>query len=109
MQKKHIVVIALSLVTTACTKDANGVLNSAQSSMGNPKSLIYSGKGMNAFFGQALTAGKEWPRRDLTSYTRTINYDAKSSREEMAFRNGLNLGSALRVHGPAHTSSRGRA
>jgi len=85
MQKKHIVVITLSLVTTACTKDANGVLNSAQSSMGNPKSLIYSGKGMNAFFGQALTAGKEWPRRDLTSYTRTINYDAKSSREEMAF------------------------
>lgn len=85
MQKKHIVVIALSLVTTACTKDANGVLNSAQSSMGNPKSLTYSGNGMNAFFGQALTAGKEWPRRDLTSYTRTINYDAKSSREEMAF------------------------
>jgi glyoxylase-like metal-dependent hydrolase (beta-lactamase superfamily II) len=40
---------------------------------------------MNAFFGQALTAGKEWPRRDLTAYTRTINYDQKSSREEMTF------------------------
>jgi len=85
MQKKHVVLIVLGLVTSACAKDANSVLNSAQSAMGNPKSIQYSGTGMNAFFGQALTAGKEWPRRNLTSYTRTINYDQKSSREEMSF------------------------
>ena len=85
MQAKYFAVIAFVLGTTACTKDANSVLSSAQSAMGNPKSIRYSGKGMNAFFGQALTAGKEWPRRDLTSYTRTIDYDAKASREEMAF------------------------
>ena len=85
MQTKHLVVIALALVTAACTKDANSVLNSTQSAMGNPKSIQYSGTGMNAFFGQALTAGKEWPRRNLTSYTRTINYDQKSSKEEMSF------------------------
>jgi glyoxylase-like metal-dependent hydrolase (beta-lactamase superfamily II) len=85
MQKKHLGVIGLFLALTACTKDANSVLNSAQSAMGNPKSIQYSGTGMNAFFGQALTAGKEWPRRNLTSYSRAINYDAKSSREEMAF------------------------
>src|SRR6516165_9614034 len=85
MQIKNLAVIALALVMTACTKDANSVLNSAQSAIGNPKSIQYSGTGMNAFFGQALTAGKEWPRRELTSYTRTINYDAKSSREEIVF------------------------
>jgi glyoxylase-like metal-dependent hydrolase (beta-lactamase superfamily II) len=85
MQNKHFVVIALAVVTTACTKDANSVLRSAQSAMGDPKTIQYSGIGMNAFFGQALTAGKEWPRRNLTSYTRTINYDAKSSHEEMVF------------------------
>ena len=85
MQEKHLTVIALALVMTGCTKDANSVLNSAQSAIGNPKSIQYSGTGMNAFFGQALTAGKEWPRRELTSYTRTINYDAKSSREEIVF------------------------
>jgi hypothetical protein len=85
MQKKHVVLIVLGLVTSACAKDANSVLNSAQSAMGNPKSIQYSGTGMNAFFGQALTAGKEWPRRDLTGYTRAINYDQKSSKEEMSF------------------------
>ena len=72
MQEKHLPVIVLALVMTACTKDANSVLNSAQSAIGNPKSIQYSGTGMNAFFGQALTAGKEWPHRDLTSYTRKI-------------------------------------
>jgi len=85
MQTKHLVVTALCMLMTACTKDANGVLKSAQSAMGNPTSIQYSGTGMNAFFGQALSAGKEWPRRDLASYARTINYDAKSSREEMRF------------------------
>ena len=85
MRTKHFAVIALILATAACKKDVKGVLNGAQSAMGNPTSIQYSGSGMNAFFGQALTAGKEWPRRNLASYTRAINYDAKSSREEMAF------------------------
>lgn len=85
MQRKHLVVTALCVLMTACTKDANSVLNSAQNAMGNPKSIQFSATGMNAFFGQALSAGKEWPRRDLASYTRAINYDAKSSREEMTF------------------------
>src|SRR3989454_2532498 len=85
MQKKHVVLIVLGLVTSACAKDANSVLNSAQSAMGNPKSIQYSGAGMIVFCGQALAAGKEWPRRNLTSYTRTINYDQKSSKEEMSF------------------------
>ena len=85
MQTKHFLVIGVALATAACTKDAKSVLGSAQSAMGNPKSIQYSGTGMNAFFGQALTAGKEWPRRNLTAYTRTINYDQKSSREEMTF------------------------
>jgi glyoxylase-like metal-dependent hydrolase (beta-lactamase superfamily II) len=85
MQRNHLVVTALCVLMTACTKDANSVLNSAQNAMGNPKSIQFSATGMNAFFGQALSAGKEWPRRDLTSYTRAINYDAKSSREEMTF------------------------
>ena len=53
--------------------------------MGNPSSIQYSGTGMNAFFGQALTAGEAWPRRELSSYTRTINYDQRSAREELNF------------------------
>jgi len=47
--------------------------------------IRYSGTGMNAFFGQALTAGEAWPRRELSSYTRTINYDQGSASDELAF------------------------
>ena len=53
--------------------------------MGNVTSIQYSGTGMNAFFGQALTAGQEWPRRELKSFTRTINYEKKAMREELNF------------------------
>jgi glyoxylase-like metal-dependent hydrolase (beta-lactamase superfamily II) len=53
--------------------------------MGTPASIQYSGTGMNAFFGQALTAGEAWPRRDLSGYTRTINYEQRSSRDELTF------------------------
>jgi len=50
-----------------------------------PNSIQFSGTGMSAFVGQALTAGQEWPRRDLASFTRTINYAQRSSRNELGF------------------------
>ena len=53
--------------------------------MGNPNSLQYSGTGMNGFAGQALTAGQEWPRRDLSGFTRKVNYDQRSASEELNF------------------------
>ena len=86
MEKKLWLAIGLALATTACTKDANGVLRSAESAMGSLKSIQYSGTGAAPFFGQALTAGKEWPRRELTSYTRTVNYDQKSAKDELVFK-----------------------
>jgi glyoxylase-like metal-dependent hydrolase (beta-lactamase superfamily II) len=88
MQKRLWLMIGLSTTIIAVTlsaQDAATVLQNAEKAMGSVKSIQYSGTGMNAFFGQALTAGKEWPRRELTSYTRTINYDGKSSSEELVF------------------------
>ena len=61
------------------------MLRDAQQAMGTVNSIQYSGTGMNAFFGQALTAGEEWPRRDMSSYTRAINYEQRSARDEMNF------------------------
>jgi glyoxylase-like metal-dependent hydrolase (beta-lactamase superfamily II) len=81
-------VLAVALAAAAgCSapRDAAGVLRDAQQAMGQVGSIQYSGTGMNAFFGQALTAGQEWPRRELTSFTRTINYDQQSSRDELSF------------------------
>jgi glyoxylase-like metal-dependent hydrolase (beta-lactamase superfamily II) len=61
------------------------VLQDAQQAMGSVNTIQYSGTGMNAFFGQALTAGEEWPRRELSSFTRSINYEQRSLRDEMNF------------------------
>jgi hypothetical protein len=87
MAKKLSLVVALALTVVACSspRDAASVLRDAQQAMGTVNSIQYSGTGMNAFFGQALTAGEEWPRRDMSSYTRTINYEQRSARDEMNF------------------------
>ena len=70
---------------TLHAQDARAVLQNASLAMGSPRTIQYSGTGMNAFFGQALLAGREWPRRQLTSYSRAINYEQKSSSEEFGF------------------------
>jgi len=87
MAKVLCLAVALAFTTTACSspRDAASVLRDAQQAMGSVNSIQYSGTGMNAFFGQALTAGQEWPRRDMSSFTRAINYEQRSSREEMNF------------------------
>jgi hypothetical protein len=85
MNNKFVLAIGLALAMTGCSlisPDANSVLSSAQKAMGSVKTIQYSGIGNNAFFGQALSVGKEWPRRDMTAYARTINYDQKSASEE---------------------------
>jgi hypothetical protein len=40
---------------------------------------------VNGNFGQALLAGQDWPRRNLTAYTRKLNYEQRSSSEELVF------------------------
>ena len=87
MAKQLSLMVALALTLTACSspRDAASVLRDAQQAMGSVNSIQYSGTGMNAFFGQALTAGQEWPRREMSSYTRAINYEQRSARDEMNF------------------------
>jgi glyoxylase-like metal-dependent hydrolase (beta-lactamase superfamily II) len=77
--------IGAGLLLAACASTPKSVLGSAQQAMGDPTSIQYSATGMNAFFGQALGVGKEWPRRELASYTRIINYPQKSSSEQITF------------------------
>ena len=87
MAKRLWFVAALALLVSGCSspRTAASVLSDAQEAMGTVNSIRSSGTGMNAFFGQALTAGEEWPRRDMSSYTRTINYEQRSARDEMNF------------------------
>lgn len=87
MKKRFWVATGLALAIAGCSapKDATGVLQDAQAAMGSVSSIQYSGTGMNGFVGQALLAGQEWPRRDLSNFTRTINYEQRSAREELSF------------------------
>jgi len=87
MKQMYCALAIVGLIVAGCSrpKDAASVLADAQAAMGNPTSIQYSGAGMNAFFGQALTAGQEWPRRELSAYTRAIDYDKRASKEELTF------------------------
>jgi glyoxylase-like metal-dependent hydrolase (beta-lactamase superfamily II) len=85
MAKGLCLVLAFMMAACNSPRDAASVLRDAQQAMGSVNSIQYSGTGMNAFFGQALTAGQEWPRREMSSYTRSINYEQRSARDEMNF------------------------
>jgi glyoxylase-like metal-dependent hydrolase (beta-lactamase superfamily II) len=77
--------LAVAGCSTPRETAATRVLQAAQRAIGNLGSIQISGTGMNAFFGQALAAGEEWPRRDLSSMIRTINYEQQSSLTELDF------------------------
>ena len=73
------------MVPTAAAQDAQTVLQAAADEMGaiNLKSIQYSGTGWRGAVGQNYSPELDWPRSEITSYTRTIDFDAKSSKEEM--------------------------
>ena len=77
---------------TAAAQDARTVLQAAATAMGaaNLKSVQYSGTGWFGAVGQSYSPDLDWPRTDVKSYTRTIDYDAKSSNEEMVRVQGSN-------------------
>ena len=77
--------LVLSLPILATAKDAKPFLLEAQKALGDVTTLQYSGTGMSGSFGQALLAGKEWPRRELSAFTRSINYEQRASRDELTF------------------------
>jgi glyoxylase-like metal-dependent hydrolase (beta-lactamase superfamily II) len=86
MDKRLWLAAGLVLLLAGCgAPTASSVLDDALNTMGDPSTIQYSGTGMSAFFGQALTAGEAWPRRELSSFTRTINYEQRSMRDELNF------------------------
>ena len=87
MAQRHWLVAGLVLVISACTAttDANSVLQRARAALGDVTSISYSGTGMNAQFGYGMHVGEPWPRRDLSGFTRTIDYDQRAMRDELNF------------------------
>ena len=80
------------LSISAIAQDARTVIANASRAMGtdNVKSIQYSGTGWNAAVGQSFSPTDDWPRFDITAYTRTIDYDARTSHEDLTRRQGNN-------------------
>ena len=89
---------ALLLVATivalpeAQAQTAQSVLQTAAKAMGADavKCLSYtsSGGGYVAIVGQGFSPADDWPKVELASFSRVINYDAKTMREEQVRRQG---------------------
>ncbi len=90
MAKRLSVLVALGalLAGTAAAQDVERVLRAAADAMGDPSNVTYSGTGWVANIGQSYTPDDDWPRFEVTTYTRTIDYDDRSSREEYTRRQG---------------------
>jgi len=73
--------------------DPGPILQAAAKAMGadNLKCVTFSGTGYAGKVGQSITQDTDWPRGEpLSNYTRTINYDAKSSVETFTRKPGMN-------------------
>lgn len=78
-------------IGTAMAQDAQSFLQAAARAMGVDEemtSIQYSGTGWAGAVGQNFTPDIDWPRFDLTSYTRTIDFESLSSTEEMVLVQG---------------------
>lgn len=75
---------------TSATQLARNALERAATNMNvaNLKSISYSGNGWVGAIGQNFTPDADWPHFEMTSYTRTIDFDTNSSREELVLRQG---------------------
>lgn len=86
---RFLFVPAAALLLAGCAHradDARSVLQQADRAMGDSglKTLRYSGSGSANAFGQAYRPGMPWPRQNLTSFSRLLDYENGASREEAA-------------------------
>jgi len=92
------VVVLLALLGgpgVAQEPDARMLLQTALKAMGgeNLRSIQYSGTtGYVANVGQNYNPAMDWPANQITSYTRTIDYEARSSRVEYTLKQGTGAG-----------------
>ena len=88
-----VLVVLFLMVETGAAQDAKAVLQAVDRAMGAStlRSVQYSGSGWTAAFGQSHDPAGEypdWPRFEMPNYTRTIDYEAMSSKEELTRRQG---------------------
>ena len=80
-----LLLVSLNSQAQSGGKGSHTVLDNAARTIGADglKSIKYSGNGFNFALGQSPRPFAPWPKFNVKSYTRTINYDTASSQEEM--------------------------
>jgi glyoxylase-like metal-dependent hydrolase (beta-lactamase superfamily II) len=78
-----VLVVCMLMPQLSHSQDAKVVLASVAKAMGDVKSLQYTGSGSTYAVGQSWVPGAPWPRFNAKSFTRTINYDTVSMRDEI--------------------------
>jgi len=84
-----LVVMVLSAAPVSA-QDARAVIQAAAEALGvtDMTSIQYSGSGWIGAVGQNFAPAEDWPRFELASYTRTIDFATNSSKEDMVVRQG---------------------
>ncbi len=98
MSRKILVLIGLLVgllaigagTASAQAVDARKALEAASKAMGadNLKTIQYSAYGWYSRIGQTYGLSEDWPHYEVDDYTRTIDYDAKWSREDYTRKQG---------------------
>lgn len=86
-----LVVLSVLIAPTATAQDIDAVLQAAAEAIGDPEalnSIEYSGTGWVSNVGQSHTPADDWPRFEITEYTRTLDYSAEASSETYTRRQG---------------------
>lgn len=87
MRKILALIVAIVLLSPLAghAQDGRAALENVAKAMGATtlKSITYTGSGVNYAVGQSPVAGAPWPRFNVKSYSRAINYETASLREEL--------------------------
>src|SRR5215831_8452422 len=91
MQRIFLVSLTLicALYATATAQDAKSILEATIKNMGDLKSAQYSGAGAQFTLGQNVSPNVPWPRVELKSFNRTVDYDKLATRNETVSPQGV--------------------
>jgi glyoxylase-like metal-dependent hydrolase (beta-lactamase superfamily II) len=78
-----LVILCVLMPRLGASQEAKAVLEGVTKAMGDVKSLQYTGSGTNFAVGQNASPSVPWPRFNVKSYTRGVNYDTVSMRDEL--------------------------
>ncbi len=83
--RSMIIALVVLAPLTVYAQDGRALLDEAALAMGaaNLKSIEYTAAGVIFNVGQSAAPGGPWPRFDLKSYTRSVNYETASHREDL--------------------------